>query len=289
MGAGRADFAGLNVGIGDQLLGSGLARGAFARGKRIAFGDGKKLIWDQHSAEIFRGNRNICFPGQERSSTTEWIAYHRGNRIYNKSAGDHWEWNYDFRPMPGEVFFTREEEEFGRRIGRRDFVVIEPNVPDWKACAPNKDWPLERYDEVASRLTRDGHLVIQFGHVRGRKRLQNATMVSTPSFRHALSLMAQAALYIGPEGGLHHGAAASKYAGGNDGRLISNGIPAVVLFGGFVPPQVLGYDTHTNLTGTAIEACGMFNKCEHCIAAMQSIEVEEVLEAALNHLQRRAA
>jgi hypothetical protein len=32
-----------------------MARGAAARGKRIAFGDGKKILWDHHSELIFRG------------------------------------------------------------------------------------------------------------------------------------------------------------------------------------------------------------------------------------------
>jgi hypothetical protein len=71
---------------------------------------------------------------------------------------------------------------------------------------------------------------------------------------------------------MHHGAAAMN-------------IPAVVLFGGFVPPAVTGYDSHTNLTGGAEFACGSFRYCEHCIAAMKAISVDEVVTAALEHLR----
>jgi hypothetical protein len=82
--------------------------------------------------------------------------------------------------------------------------------------------------------------------------------------------MSRAALYIGGEGGLHHGAAAV-------------GVGGVVLFGGFIPPEVTGYATHANLTGGA-EACGSLDPCRHCAAAMQAIGVDEVLEHAMARL-----
>ena len=259
-------------------MATGMARGAFARGKRIAFGDGKRLIWSQHCVNIFKGNNNICFPGQERSRTTEWIAYHKGNRIYNKQGKGCWVWNYDFRAIPGEIFLTREEEKFAQQM-RHQFVLIEPNVPQFKSTAPNKTWPAERYDEVARQLVQAGYHVLQLHHsgpLSGAVRLKNAALLRSPNFRCALALMQQASLYVGPEGGLHHGAAAM-------------GTPGVVLFGGFIPPEITGYDSHTNLTGNSTEACGSLKRCNHCIAAMKSIEVEEVVEAALGHLRRQAA
>jgi hypothetical protein len=44
------------------------------------------------------------------------------------------------------------------------------------------------------------------------------------------------------EGGMHHAAAAV-------------GVPAVVLFGGFIPPEIMGYKGQISLTGGAT-ACG---------------------------------
>lgn len=260
------------MGLGDQLLATGMARGARARGKRIAFGDGRKIIWDHLSEQIFRGNPNIAAPGSEGAGDLEWIPFYRGNRLYNRQAGDRWEWNLDFHAIPGEVRFDEQEAAFARHFGS-GFVVIEPNVPEFKTVAPNKQWPVERYREVALRIMAAGRRVVQFDHG-GAVKIAGARLVKTPTFRHAMAVLAGAALYIGPEGGLHHAAAAV-------------GIPSVVIFGGFIPPSVTGYATHTNLTGGA-DACGSLKACEHCREAMNAISVADVLGAAQRILKRAA-
>ena len=66
------------------------------------------------------------------------------------------------------------------------------------------------------------------------------------------------------EGGVHHTAATVEAKG-------------VVIFGGFIPPEITGYDFHTNLF-TGGEACGSRYSCKHCKAAMEAIEVDEVVE-----------
>src|SRR6185369_14162072 len=96
--AGRAAAlgGGCLMGLGDQLMATGLARGAHARGKRIAFGDGRNIIWDANSAAIFRGNPNIARPGSERDRDIEWLPYYKGHRIYNRLGDRKWIWNLDF-------------------------------------------------------------------------------------------------------------------------------------------------------------------------------------------------
>lgn len=267
------------MGLGDNLMAAGMAKGAAARGKRIAFGNYRQIIWDHHSETVFQGNPNIAPPGSEKDPDIEWIQYHRGHRIYNRQGRDSegrevWLWNMRFSAKPGEIYFTDEEKEWAAQRGR-GFVVIEPNVPAFKSVASNKQWPVERYQEVATALRRRGHKVIQFHHDHGRHKLDGLELVKTPTFRHALGVLANASLYIGPEGGLHHGAAAV-------------GVPGVVLFGGFIPPAVTGYAGHTNLTGGA-EACGSLRECEHCRVAMDRIGVPDVLGAAEVHLNRKAA
>lgn len=256
------------MGAGDNLMATGMARGAVARGKRIAFGDGIKIRWDHNSAPIFKNNPNIAPPGSERMPNIEWIKFYKGDkhsRIYNHQDGDHWVWNYKFKAIPGEMFFSADEIAFAKRFAE-GFILIEPNVPPEKKHAVNKQWPVDRYETVAREFVSAGYRVAQFGYPAARYRLQNATLIKTPSFRHALAVLARARLAILPEGGLHHGAAAV-------------GVNAVVLFGGFIPPQVTGYDLHVNLTGGA-EACGMLRPCEHCKAAMAAIGTDEVLAAA---------
>jgi hypothetical protein len=246
-----------------------MARGAAARGKRIAFGDGRKIIWDQYSHVILNFNPNVAKPGEHRRPDLEWIEHYKGHRLYNKQGPDYWHWNYNFRATPGEVFLLPREKNFGAiAVGH---VVIEPNVPAFKGCAPNKQWPTQRYDDVARHLMLEGYHIMQFRHPHTTHTIPGVRSVTTNNFRQALSALGNAALYIGAEGGMHHGAAAM-------------GTPAVVLFGGFVPPAVTGYDTHTNLTGGA-EACGSFRRCQHCVDAMNAISVDEVVAAALGHLR----
>jgi hypothetical protein len=246
-----------------------MARGAAERGVKIAFGDGRQIIWDHHSNIILRFNPNVAAPAEHKRRNLEWIAHYKGHRLYNKNGSDRWIWNYDFRATPGEMYLLPGEKNFGAIAAGH--VVIEPSVPGFKPCAPNKQWPVERYDDVARHLMVEGYRVMQFRNPYTTHAIPGASVVETKSFRQALSALGNAALYIGAEGGMHHGAAAM-------------GTPAVVLFGGFVPPAVTGYDTHTNLTGGA-EACGSFQRCQHCIDAMNSISVEEVVEAALGHLR----
>ncbi|TIV65185.1 MAG: glycosyltransferase family 9 protein [Mesorhizobium sp.] len=257
------------MGYGDQLMGSGLARGAAARGKRIALGDGRRILWDEHSEEIFRGNPNLAPPGSERDLDIEWLPFFKGHRQYNKRLGARWKWNLSFHAVPGELFFEPAELAAGRRYGT-GFVVVEPQSAQWKTVAANKDWGVRNFQAVADRLRAAGFRVVQFRGDRSPVALAGVEQLATRSFRDALAVLSHAALYIGGEGGLHHGAAAVH-------------IPAVVIFGGFIPPSVTGYATHTNLTGGAA-ACGSLHPCPHCRRAMLSISVDHVFNATLAHL-----
>lgn len=256
------------MGFGDQLIGSGLARGARARGKRIAFGDGKRILWDKNSEIIFRGNPNIAPPGHEGAPDLEWIPFYKGHRIYNRQDpfSKRWVWNRDFHPTPGELFFDAIERRAGQRYASR-FIIVEPNIEQWKSVAPNKDWGRAKYQEIVDRFNAEGWRVAQFAY---GPMLSGVESFRSKNFRDALSILSNAALYIGPEGGLHHGAAAV-------------GINAVVLFGGFIPPSVTGYPNHANLTGGA-DACGSLNPCAHCKKAMAAISVDDVYKAAKERL-----
>lgn len=260
------------MGLGDQLLGAGMARDAWnSRQRKVAFGDGRRIIWDHNSETIFQGNPNIARPGEEHRKDLEWVAYYKGHRIYNRDdrLRRRWIWNRDFRAKPGEIYLTAGEKMAGKRAGE-GFILVEPHVEGWKSVAPNKDWGAARYQAVADRLIADGHRLVQFGYDKGGAPLKGVEVVQTKSFRDALAVMSNAALYLGPEGGLHHGAAAV-------------GVRGVVIFGGFIPPEVTGYETHANLTGGA-EACGSYKPCAHCRAAMDKISVEEVHAAARTQL-----
>jgi hypothetical protein len=253
------------MGAGDEIIASGLARGAAARGKRIAFGDGRRIMWGPFAPLILKGNPNVAPPGSEGAGDLEWIAHYKGHRLYNHLGADRWVWQMDFRPVPGEIFFDAREKALSASI-KPGFVLIEPNVPVHKSVAVNKQWPVDRFQSVADGLLADGHRVVQLAYKGARYALQNVERIATASFRDGLVVLSRASLYIGHEGGMHHGAAAVD-------------VPGVVLFGGFIPPEVTGYKMHVNLAAGG-PACGSLKRCEHCINAMDAITVEDVTNAA---------
>lgn len=261
------------MGLGDQIIGSGLARGAASRGKRIAFGDGNSIMWDRNSPEIFAGNPNIAPPGSEGMPDLEWIRFYRGNRLYNTHdiAQNRWIWNRDFRCTPGEMFFTEAERRDGERVGR-GFVLIEPNVDGRKIGVSNKDWGFRNWQIVGERLASRGYQVVQFDHPNAGPMIPGARRVRSTSFRDALAILANAALYLGPEGGLHHGAAAL-------------GVPAVVMFGAWIPPDVTGYPQHRNIS-RGDHFCGSLRQCTTCRDELMRISIDEVYQAAMGELTR---
>lgn len=261
------------MGYGDEIIGTGLARGARLRGKRIAFGDGRKIDWGPWCREIFANNPNIAPPGSEAAGDLEWVHHCKGHRLYNRQNGDKWEWNYDFKVRQGEFFFT-DAERFNARhaLSDRPFIVMEPNLPWQKSVAPNKDWGATKYVEVAWALKDKRYDIVQFKHKNTRRILPDVKLIELHPFRQAIAALVNARLYIGPEGGMHHAAAAV-------------GIKAVVLFGGFIPPEVMGYTDHHNLVGNSQQACGSITPCRHCRAAMDSIKADDVIDAARWYLQ----
>jgi hypothetical protein len=259
------------VGLGDQLIASGLAREAYAkRNRKVAFGSDNRIIWDKHSEEVFRNNPRICFPGHEGNQKLEWVRFHKGHRGYNTQGEGRWIWNMDWRCPPGEIFFTHGEVTAGKRHGD-GFVVIEPNVVRWKSSAINKDWGVERYQAVADRLLDAGRKLVQFIPPDGGAFIVGAKQIKTRTFRDAAAILKNAAAYVGAEGGMHHAAA-------------TVGVPGVVIFGGFIPPSVTGYDMHTNLAGSD-RFCGSFSKCDHCREAMAAISIDTVFGAAMERLR----
>lgn len=265
------------MGLGDELIATGLARGAANRGKRIAFGNGDRIIWSAQSREIFAGNPNIALPGSERDHDIEWCAHYRGHRLYGEIVGNRWRFR-DFECPPGEVFLTKEEKTFalGRMWGGDPIAIIEPRVKPVGACqGVNKQWGVPKYEELAQRLlAATGCHSVQLVSAGVTPKLADVDVIETPTFRYALAMLGLAAIYIGPEGGMHHGAAAV-------------GTPAVVIFGGFNTPRSTGYAWHDNIA--VGEPCGTIAACMHCEDAMASISVDRVLEGAMRQLRQRKA
>lgn len=248
------------MGYGDEVMATGLVKGAAASGKLIAFGDGQNLIWGPHFEEVFRYNPNVA--RKTGLPNIEWSRYGKGRRpTFKRTERDRYVWDYDFKVKPGEFFFSEQEEKFGAVY--RGGILIEPNVVWNKSVAVNKDWGMEKYQELCDYLSNLGHDVWQTSF--GRNRLKGAKVVQIPSYRCMASALRSFNFIVCPEGGMSHAAGAV-------------GAKAIVIFGGYPAIPVVGYDFHKNISG-GVEACGKFVRCAHCADAMKRITVDEVIDA----------
>ena len=86
-------------------------------------------------------------------------------------------------------------------------------------------------------------------------------------FRLACALLKEVDFYVGPEGGFGHVAAALNKK-------------AVLYFGGWISPDVIGYEFHENIYYEDKQSpCGVKLKlCEHCSKARELITVDHFLE-----------
>lgn len=132
----------------------------------------------------------------------------------------------------------------------------------------NKDWGIGKWTRLADRFF--GRIALLQLGPEGTPRLGHGVdFFETGEFRTALALLARSAGFIGTDGGLHHAAAAL-------------GLPAVVLWGGYSSPDILGYPFHRNIHHAHSESpCGRLEPCEHCRAAMARITIDEVASAVV--------
>lgn len=281
------------MGIGDKMMAIGDAwalHEADPERRRVAIGNGhivdatdNDLTWGlpfiARAPHVAAGDRVqwvISYPGQR--PYIDYLAMRRalvaqGKRVYKQkklaTSLGRYIWNMDYRPTPAPIRLTREELVITDRWAKEPFVAIEPYI---KAAAPRaKQWPVAYMMEVIRQLRADGLKVVQIS-ADGGNILPGAVQATTRTYREALAVLKAASLYIGPEGGLHHGSAAM-------------GTKAVVMFGGYISPTVTGYDFHVNLTGGVEEACGVrTGHCPHCTEAMDRITPEIVIDHARKQL-----
>jgi len=204
----------------------------------------------EYWSPLFDGNKDITrqqgFPIKNKPGNRP---YHLGAVKTNK--GTKVIFNPHYKAQPGHLDV---------RPVVHGKILIEPNSKG-EFFAGNKDWGFEKYQAVVNRMWPAEFL--QVGN-KGRV-LDRVEFVHTDSFLDALPYVAGARMYLGPEGGLHHAAAAL-------------GISGVVIFGGLTHPKTTGYDIHINLASDDA-GCGHMFHCEHCREAMDAISIEKVIEA----------
>jgi hypothetical protein len=238
------------MGWGDELMAAGEA---MAMGGVVAIKD-RNGNHRYHPA--WENNPFIAKPGDKY---TRFIVNAPGYRPYftavNQSA---WTWR-SYRPKPAKMFFSDDELAFAGMI-ENNFVVVEPNLKH-KVESVNRDWGWDNFARVTKEVDADW---VQFGATKP-KLLPNARWIQTPSPRHMAAALAKSKAFLAPEGGLHHTAAALNLKG-------------VVLFGGFIAPQVTGYKMHKNIFIGDGLGCGKRVKCEHCEQAWSKIDPERIIK-----------
>ncbi len=249
------------MGLGDEIMVTALAkknRRKFQLPSTVWGKDGNPRMHP-----VWENNPNILTPQQYQEMYDapgdimhcSVIRNHPGRRHYidwTRSTPDRW----IFQPWdiePGEIYFDK-EEEFFRNAARPDKfdVLLDPGV---KAGRENKMWPSRYWDALATGIDRQ---ITPHWHINNPDKSDN--------IRYWLADLTRYKLIICHEGGLHHAAAAL-------------GIPCIVLFGGFISPDITGYTLPNtqNLTH-AKEFCGMIRPCQHCRDEMEKIKPEEVME-----------
>lgn len=214
---------------------------------------------------IWDGNPRLARPEEGGDLQTIVNSGNARPYIVGKTS-ERWTWR-EYDCEPGEIYFTPAERAFAS--GFRPHVVVEPTIK--LKASPNKQWPYPHWRRLIRLLSAAGHPVTQLGPL-GTRQTPEVARIVTPDFRKAAAVLANARLYIGPDGGLHHAAAAM-------------GVPAIVIRGAFISEKVTGYVHHRNFFNGEGLGCGMRTPCSCCARAMHAITPESVADAALEILR----
>jgi ADP-heptose:LPS heptosyltransferase len=246
------------MGIGDEIMVSGEVRNLvrkFGVSTLVRIAHPGKGMGREH--DIWKGNPHIAAP--DAKNFTHTILAGGGLRPYIRAKQiRNWLWK-PYTPTPGEIYLT--PHELSMADHGRGAVVIQPTIKD--SASPNKLWRLEYWEALVASAPELRWL--QVGDGLG-PRVRGAEYRLTTSFREACGVMLGARAAVLHEGGLHHAAAAL-------------GVPAVVIFGGFISPECTGYNLHRNMYVESREhhlGCGMRVSCTHCEMAMRKITPRDV-------------
>lgn len=166
------------------------------------------------------------------------------------------------------LYLTKQEHGYGK-IFDRQVVIQSAGLGEML----NKDWIVNRYQEVADRLQNNAK-VIQLGlssdpQIKGAYDLRGKT-----TLRHAAAILYNSQVFVGQVGFLMHLARAV------DCR-------SVIIYGGREAPEIVGYSANENMVSKMPCApCWQRNRCEFQRECMTEIDVEPVYDATLSQIER---
>ena len=281
------------MGVGDSIMVSGEAKHIYeTHGLRTVVVNEGRPVW----SDMWKNLPYIMRPEEEVSDKQRiWIHEEKPNGV--RPYHSRWEptrvfYNYDFELKKGELKFDIGELNQAKRrlkdvgLSSADaFVVINPDFKNTTSKS-NKNWGLHKYQEVVDelfckyvhmvQLIPDEEYVDVSGLVKSKEQYLSGGKllhkIRTKTAREAFAILSFATAVVTAEGGLSHAAGVMN-------------IPGVVIFGGFTPPELTGYDCHTNIyRDHPISPCGTVHiECRHCREVMESIDSREVLQHLFNN------
>ena len=246
------------MGMGDEIMALGRVQDAFLKTGR------HHRVVDRNGAPRHFGALWDGQPGYDRTATLS-IKDAPGCRPYiNRWQGRQIVFNrFSVMDAPATIIVPSDLKAWAADRINFDAVVIQPTVKP--GASRGKDWGFDNWQSVARRV---GMPVVQIGDIAPTRLLDGAQWIQTLTPMHAAAILERAALVLTPEGGIHHLAGALRAR-------------AVVVFGGFISPDVTGYDWHENIFADIPGSpCGNFEGCRHCVDALKSITPSEVASAA---------
>jgi ADP-heptose:LPS heptosyltransferase len=281
------------MGYGDEIMATAQARRLKEDNpnKRVLIGDGHRV----YVSALHEGNGNLTFPpgvqwtrlaakkrgiwypansifkpGSEGDRYL-WLKNYPGSRPYmnyRKTTAERCSFYRNLNLQPGDIFLsTRERNEADLLTKRRHvkkYLLIAPYAKKTHS-ASNKDWGLENWNKVVRHFqSMRVHTVCLTPP--NERPLPGASLAVRPrNFRTACAVVSNCRAFATIEGGIHHAAAAFNK-------------PGVVIFGGYISPDITGYEIHDNICPENGETpCGSRFDCPHCKSVMRSISVEEVV------------
>ena len=240
-----------------------------------------------YHSPIYENNPNISdCRNLDDSKPIHIIDYHQFNRPYMdyKNSTVSKQVFREFKPVPGEIYFTKEESINGKKIiseainfwkqknnhHYKSIIFLETsstkvNDSQFYFKHLNKDWGYKNWSTLVDKIKNE-YLVIQIVHDKTKK-IDGIFHTKKMDFRNACAILNETDFLIGPEGGFGHVAAALNKR-------------AVLYFGGWNPPNYLGYDFHQHIYYKHPSSpCGELQKiCSHCNEARESVSPDHFFE-----------
>ncbi len=272
------------MGLGDDILITAIAAQIKKKypDKQIVIGNLKKK--HAHHSIIYENNPNISdCRNLDKLKSIYLIDYHPENRPYIdylNSTNKKYVWNTKYRAVPGELYFSKEElekakyiinqaKEYWNKYNKQKpkaIIFLETNSTkikhkNFSIKHINKSWGENNWTSLVKKLNHK-YLFINSVHEYSFD-IPNVFSPKMMDFRIACAIMNECDIYVGPEGGFSHVAGALNKK-------------AVVYYGGWITPDVIGYETHENLYFDHPDSpCGLYREiCEHCELARKTITVE---------------